>query len=136
MNPRSACVFVAEDDEDDRFLLARAFAEHSPDCQLTFAEDGLALLDELEANQLLPSLIILDLNMPRLNGLETLAYLRAHPQYRTTPIAILTTSAARSDQQQAQELGANIFITKPIDGATLGQTVLDLRAKYLVGKCC
>lgn len=136
MNPDTSCVFIADDDEDDRFLLASAFAQHSPECALYFAQDGLALLDELESSQAQPSLIILDLNMPRLNGFETLAYLRAQPSLGQTPIVILTTSEAEADRQRAQALGATSFISKPIDGASLEQTVRHLRATYLKGKCC
>ena len=135
MNQSPVCVFVADDDEDDRFLLARAFTQYSPECHIHFAQDGLSLLAELERTQPQPALIILDLNMPRLSGFETLEYLRAHSQYGQIPIVILTTSEAEIDQQRAKELGADLFITKPIDGAALGQTVLHLRANYLVGKC-
>lgn len=132
-NQPTACIFVADDDEDDRFLLAHAFTKHSPECSIQFFFDGLALLAALENAQ--PQLIILDLNMPRLNGFETLDYLRTRPQYDDTPIVILTTSEAESDRQRARALGADLFVTKPIDGFTLGQTVLKLRAEYLVGRC-
>ena len=135
-NLSSACVFIADDDEDDRYLLARAFTQHSPDCAIHFAEDGLSLLADIERAQPPPYLIILDLNMPRLDGFETLAYLRAHPHYRDIPVVILTTSEADVDRQRARELGADLFLTKPIDSQALGQAVLQLQATYLAGKCC
>ena len=133
-NP-SACVFIADDDEDDRYLLARAFAQHSPDCRLQFAHDGLALLDALGQTKAHPSLILLDLNMPRLNGFEALKRLRNHPTYQATPIVILTTSEAEVDRQRATELGANDFITKPLNAVLLGQIVDQLRTDWLVGQC-
>ena len=136
MNQPPVCVLIADDDEDDCYLLERAFAQHSPECQLEFAQDGLALLAQLERSQSAPCLIVLDLNMPRLDGFETLTYLRAHPQYRTIPIVMLTTSEAEADREQAQALGADLFITKPIDNESLGQTVCQLRTAYLIGKCC
>jgi CheY-like chemotaxis protein len=134
-NP-SPCVFIADDDEDDRFLLNLAFDQYSPRCRLVFAHDGLALLDALAHSESSPHLIILDLNMPLLDGFEVLKALRNHPQYLTTPIVILTTSEADWDRQQAQRLGANEFITKPLNSVQLGQVVTQLRAEWLEGKCC
>ncbi|AUD06952.1 response regulator [Spirosoma pollinicola] len=130
------CVFIADDDEDDRFLLNLAFARHSPRCRLVFAHDGLALLDALSSSKTTPELIILDLNMPRLNGLEALKVLRHQPLYQTTPIVMLTTSEADYDRQQAEQLGANEFITKPMNSELLGQLVTQLRVNWLEGNCC
>lgn len=130
------CVFVADDDEDDRFLLNGAFAKNSPQCQLAFAHDGLALLEALEQGGSTPKLIILDLNMPRLNGFEALKQLRDHLLYQRTPIVILTTSDQEQDRQRAQVLGASEFITKPINGELLSQLVIRLRREWLVGRCC
>lgn len=130
------CVFVADDDEDDRFLLNSAFVKNSPQCRLAFAHDGLALLEALAQSGSTPELIILDLNMPRLNGFEALKQLREHPTYRHTPIVILTTSSEEQDRQRAQILGASEFITKPINGTLLDQLVVRLRKEWLVGRCC
>jgi len=130
------CVFVADDDEDDRFLLRSAFTRNSPQCRLAFAHDGLALLKALAQSESTPELIILDLNMPRLNGFEALEQLREHPIYRHTPIVILTTSDEEQDRQRAQVLKASEFITKPINGKLLDQLVIRLRKEWLVGQCC
>ena len=134
-SPLFTCVFIADDDEDDRYLLARAFAEHSPECRLQFAQDGMALLDALSQTEVAPALILLDLNMPRLNGFEALKVLRQHPLYQDTPIVMLTTSNEHGDRQQASALGATDFITKPMNGAILGEIVDQLRSKWLVGRC-
>lgn len=133
MSQHAICVFIADDDEDDRYLLARAFAQHLPECPVQFFQDGLALLEGIKCTQ--PQLILLDLNMPRFNGFETLDYLRTQPQYDDIPIVILTTSEAESDRRRAQTLGADLFITKPINGQMLSQTILQLQADYLTGKC-
>ena len=130
------CVFIADDDEDDCYLLARAFSEHSPECCLQFTHDGAALLETLAQSESQPSLILLDLNMPRLDGFEALQRLRQTPLYQTIPIVILTTSDARQDQQRARELGANDFITKPLDAQALGETVTQLRRTWLLNRCC
>jgi len=128
-------VFIADDDEDDRLLLQYAFAQHSPECKLLFAEDGLALLDALAPVDYIPCLIILDLNMPRLNGFEALQVLRNSPLYAHIPIVILTTSNEATDRQYAYELGANEFITKPLSLDLLGGTVRHLRKAWHLDKC-
>ena len=128
-------VFIAYDDEDDRLLLQYAFAKHSPECQLFFAEDGLALLDALATINSEPCLIILDLNMPRLNGLEALQILRHNSRYADTPIVILTTSNEATDRADAYAFGANEFLTKPLSLDLLGQTVYHLRKAWHLDQC-
>lgn len=93
-HPHPSCVFIADDDEDDCYLLAQAFAQHSPQCQLQFFSDGQSLLEALSQRESPPALILLDLNMPRLNGFEALKALREQPAYSDTPIVMLTTSEA------------------------------------------
>jgi CheY-like chemotaxis protein len=128
-------VFIADDDEDDRLLLQIAFRQHSPECHLVFAQDGLALLDALAQASSEPCLIILDLNMPRLNGFEALQLLRDSSVYGHLPIVILTTSSQPLDRQRAYALGANEFLTKPLSQALLGQTVCQLRDTWHLEKC-
>jgi len=128
-------VFIADDDEDDRLLLRYAFARYSPECHLLFAEDGLALLDALSEVNTEPCLIILDLNMPRINGLEALQLLRHNSLYANKPIVILTTSNDAVDRQRAFALGANEFLTKPLTMDLLGQMVLDLRETWRLDQC-
>ena len=128
-------VFIADDDEDDRLLLKYAFAQHSPECHLVFAEDGLALLDALVQIDSEPCLIILDLNMPRLNGLEALQVLRNNSRYAQVPVVILTTSSEVTDRMHAYALGANDFLTKPLSMDSLGQTVRHLRKTWHLDEC-
>ncbi|GAB4020878.1 response regulator [Spirosoma migulaei] len=136
MDPYPAhAVFIADDDEDDRLLLQYAFAQHSPECQLVFAVDGLALLEDLAQLKSEPCLIILDLNMPRLNGFEALQVLRYSSRYAHTPIVILTTSGEATDRLYAYELGANEFLTKPTTLDLLGQTVSHLRKAWHLDQC-
>ena len=136
MNPTTTYrVFIADDDEDDRFLLDNAFKKSSPGSQLMFAEDGRELLDTLAQTQHEPCLIILDLNMPRLDGLETLKMLRDHPRYQHIPIVVLTTSSSSEDRNRAMALGADDFITKPMNLAILGRVVARLREDWSLDKC-
>lgn len=128
-------VFIADDDEDDRLLLQLAFAQHSPECNLIFTEDGLTLLEALAQEPAEPCLIILDLNMPRLNGFEALQQLRHSPLYASVPVVILTTSTQAADRKQAFGLGASEFLTKPLNLTSLGQLVVHLRQQWHLEEC-
>ena len=128
-------VFIADDDEDDRMLLRYSFAKYSPECHLLFAEDGLALLNALSESKTEPCLIILDLNMPRINGLEALQLLRHSPLYANKPIVILTTSNDTVDRQHAFALGANEFLTKPLTMDLMGRMILHLRKTWQLDQC-
>lgn len=122
----ACCVFIADDDEDDRFLLRLAFQQQSPQSVVVFAVDGVDLLSALAESPLRPCLIILDLNMPRLNGLEALQALRQVETYQATPIVILTTSDDASYRQQAHDLGANDYLVKPLALDSLQKIVAKL----------
>ncbi|MFN8286005.1 MAG: response regulator [Chitinophagales bacterium] len=120
-------VFMADDDKDDRFLMRMAFKEIGiPDSLLLF-EDGVFLLEHLDAAQnngtQFPSLILLDLNMPRLNGLEVLEKIKSKADWRKIPVVIFSTSDRDVDVQRAYELGANSYITKPADFDRLTELV-------------
>ena len=108
-------VFVVDDDDDDRYFLKNAFKEHPTPCELIEFENGQELLDFLErdAEAALPDLIILDLNMPRLNGFATLEQVKKHPQWRSIPVVILTTSSYPGDEATCLKLGADAFFVKP-----------------------
>ena len=114
----SPVVFLAEDDETDVMLLRRAFASAGLDAPLHVAHDGLALIEQLEkcvrdGAGPWPDLVLLDLKMPRRDGLQTLQWLRAHPQFRYVPVIIFSSSAHRADVCRAYELGASAFLVKP-----------------------
>ncbi|MBD2753104.1 response regulator [Spirosoma validum] len=108
-------VLIVDDDEDDQFLIKSAFLKNSSQFNLRFATDGTDVLEKIENTQFLPDLILLDLNMPVMNGFDVLKHLKSSTLYRHVPVIILTTSANESDINQSYELGANTFITKPIN---------------------
>lgn len=112
-------VLVVDDDEDDQFLIRAAFQKDSERYQLHFASDGTHVLEDIQSPRILPDLILLDLNMPIINGFEVLKHLKNSPIYKHVPVVILTTSENQTDIDQAYELGANSFITKPIDHQSL-----------------
>lgn len=106
-------IWIVDDDEDDQYLFAGALKILLPSLRVQQFDDGEKLLPALAACSILPDLIILDLNMPLLNGFETLKLLRANPVYHPLPVIVLTTSDQLDDQEKALALGADGFLTKP-----------------------
>lgn len=119
--PRPPIVLCADDDEDDRLLLAQAFAAASPGTELRFVTDGEALLDYLRRGGAWaapgaaprPRLVLLDLNLPRLDGKAALAAIRAEPALRALPVVVLTTSRDPDDVRASYDLGASSYVPKP-----------------------
>lgn len=113
---------MAEDDADDRMLTKDAMDEGRLMNDLRFVENGEELLDYLlrrgnyadPASSPRPGLILLDLNMPKMDGREALAAIKAHPELRRIPVVIMTTSQAEEDISRSYDLGANSFVTKPV----------------------
>jgi len=119
---RAVTILMADDDEEDRALTRDALAESQAADGLRFVVDGQDLMDYLrregaygagglEAPR--PGIILLDLNMPRKNGREALAEIRADASLRRIPVVVLTTSRDERDVTCSYELGANSVITKP-----------------------
>jgi len=120
---KKSCVIVlADDDSDDRLLVRDAMAECEWNADLRFVENGEELIEYLTrrgkysdlASAPRPGLILLDLNMPRKDGREALREIRCHPDLRRIPIVLLTTSKADTDIGSLYDLGANSFISKPV----------------------
>lgn len=107
-------ILVVDDDEDDRLFVQLAFDETEiPAGRVEFATDGLKALEWLTAAPEPPALVLLDMNMPRLNGLELLKKLRESPRWRSLPVVMFTTSGEERVVERAYELGANSYVTKP-----------------------
>ncbi len=115
----SPLFLVVEDDEDDREFLQSVVEKLSHPCQLVFAYDGQHALELL--SELRPRMIITDINMPRMNGLELLQRLRSKQQWIYTPVLFLTTSQGEETVKKAYALGANGYITKPSTQEGLNQ---------------
>lgn len=129
------CVFLVDDDEDDRFLVHEIFHHLSPQCVLKHIVNGQELIDALEQTPKLPALILLDLNMPLMGGFEALTSIRQRSCYDAIPVIILTTSDQAADRHQAMALKADGFLTKPVSLEGLNQMVLQLRHQWLEGSC-
>ena len=131
----ACCVVVVDDDEDDQFIISQAFQRCSPECQLKTLGGGSELLTTLDEAEQLPSLILLDLNMPRMSGLETLKRIRQQSAYQSLPVVILTTSDQASDRQAAADWKANGFITKPATMKGYNEVIERLQQDWLSGRC-
>lgn len=127
-------ILYADDDPEDRMLVQEAWEESRLANDLHFVEDGEELMDYLHrhgkyaalANQPLPGMILLDLNMPRKDGRQALQEIKADARLRTIPTVVLTTSKAEEDIFQAYNLGVNSFIVKPVTF----QSMVDLTVAF------
>lgn len=116
-------ILMADDDEDDRLLAFDALKEGRVLNNLYCVEDGVELLEYLRREGKFadpqtsprPSLILLDLNMPRMDGREALQEIKADPKLRGIPVVILTTSKEEEDMFRGYDLGAASYITKPVN---------------------
>ncbi|WP_234735257.1 response regulator [Tellurirhabdus bombi] len=108
-------IYVADDDEDDCLLIKHVFENLQPTCELSFFKDGDKLLMTLLTSKLddLPSLILLDLNMPNMDGYEVLKTMRSHALLKQTPVLMLTGSNMEEAIRNCYSLGANSYMTKP-----------------------
>ncbi|WP_409424756.1 response regulator [Pseudoalteromonas sp. RW-H-Ap-1] len=121
-NVKPITILMADDDEDDRLLTQDALAESRVLNELHFVEDGVELLEYLERKGKFvdksisprPGLILLDLNMPRMDGREALEAIKANPNLKGIPVVILTTSKQEEDMVKGYNLGAASYITKPV----------------------
>lgn len=115
-------LLIADDDADDRLLIEDAFLECRLKNERDYVEDGEELLHYLRAEGKwahrdasdLPGIILLDLNMPRMDGRTALSHLKDDPVLRRIPVVVLTTSKAEEDIMRTYDLGVNSFISKPV----------------------
>ncbi len=117
MNNNIRPILLVEDNPMDIDLTRRAFARRKLANPIQVARDGeeaLAYLPRWEAGEPPPAVILLDLKLPKVDGLEVLRQLKAHAQFRAIPVVILTTSSEDRDIQTAYQLGANSYIVKPV----------------------
>ena len=109
-------ILLVEDSLPDVELTLEALAGAKVANEVTVVRDGASALKQLrDPSNLLPDLVILDLNLPRVSGHEVLAAMRAEERLRRVPVAVLTTSSAEADVARTYDLGANCFLTKPVD---------------------
>jgi CheY-like chemotaxis protein len=130
-------ILYAEDDPEDRMLLEDAWEENRLANELHFVEDGEELMDYLHrrgkyaklAGELLPGLILLDLNMPKKDGREALTEIKADPNLRRIPIVVMTTSKEEEDVLRTYDMGVSGFVIKPVTFESLCEMIKGL-SKY------
>ncbi|MCG8697194.1 MAG: response regulator [Bacteroidales bacterium] len=111
-------ILLIEDNPMDLDLTMRAFAKKKLENPIQVARDGEEALDYLkkwEVGEQVPIVILLDLNMPKVSGLEVLKELKTHPDFKKIPVVVLTTSSESTDIESAYQLGANSYIVKPVN---------------------
>jgi CheY-like chemotaxis protein len=128
--PARARILLVEDNPADARLTREILAVAG--VELAVARDGVEALSALRsADAALPDLVLLDLNLPRMGGLEVLAEVKADPVLSSVPVVVLTTSRADRDVRRAYELHANAYVAKPLGLARLTETLRAFAAFWL-----
>lgn len=126
-------IALIEDNADDEALTIRALKKHGIANQMVVLRDGVEAIQYLLGGEHpLPHLVLLDLNLPRVNGLEVLQRLRADARTALLPIVILTSSNEDQDLVNGYRLGANSYVRKPVDFVEFSQAVHQLGLYWLV----
>ncbi|HET9240219.1 MAG TPA: response regulator [Oligoflexus sp.] len=133
-------ILLVEDNRDDEELTLLALQENRLLNEIHVVRDGAEALDFLLAQGLyahrnprtLPQVVLLDLKLPKLSGLEVLQRMRSHPTLKLLPVVILTTSLEEKDIMESYDLGANSYIRKPVDFSNFLEAVRQLSLYWLV----
>lgn len=133
-------ILLVEDNVQDEILILRGLKKINLANQIDVVRDGQQALDFMfgegefaaRAGDALPMVVLLDIGLPRLSGLDVLARLRADPRTRLQPVVILTSSDEERDRLRSYENGANSFVRKPLDFAEFAETVARLGIYWLV----
>jgi two-component system response regulator len=137
---RSHVILLVEDNPDDAELTLRAFRKSKTLNEIVIARDGVEALDYLFATgahagrdpTLMPEVVLLDLKLPKIGGLEVLRRMRADPRTRRIPVVVLTSSNEEKDILSSYDLGANSFVRKPVDFAQFTEAAQQLGMYWLV----
>jgi two-component system, response regulator len=133
-------ILLVEDNSDDEELTLRAFRKNKIHNEVVIARDGAEALDYLFGTgaytgrdlTLMPQLILLDLKLPKIDGLQVLQRLRADPKTRLLPVVILTSSKEQQDLIEGYSLGANSYVRKPVDFNEFIEAVRQLGLYWLI----
>jgi len=128
-----ASILLVEDDADHVELAMRALAKHGVANNVHVARDGAEALDRLfGGGQALPEVVLLDLKLPKISGLEVLRQIRENDNTRFLPVVVLTSSDEEQDLARAYELGVNSYICKPVSFVEFAEAIRQLGAYWLV----
>jgi two-component system, response regulator len=133
-------ILLVEDNPSDIQLTQRALSKSHIANELVVVEDGQEALDylfgdgtgESQEGRALPTMVLLDLKLPKVDGLEVLREIRNHPQTRRLPVVMLTSSTESQDVGASYDLGVNSYIRKPVDFSQFAQAISQLNLYWLV----
>jgi two-component system, response regulator len=140
MEPKPKIILLVEDNPDDELLTLRALKENNIRNEVVVAHDGMEALDYLFGSgpykgrdvRVRPQVILLDLKLPKVDGLEVLREIRANPQTQNLPVVILTSSREEQDVLRGYQFGANSYVRKPVDFDQFAAAVRELGLYWLV----
>jgi CheY-like chemotaxis protein len=135
--PRARPILVVEDNPMDLDFLLQAFEEHGVLNPVRVCRDGEEALHFIDAHPTpddadLPLVALLDLRLPKVDGIDVLRRARQHPVWRQIPFVVVTTSRENSDISRAYELGVNSYIVKPVDFAAFADVVRQIKFYWLL----
>lgn len=140
MNPQEIEIILVEDNPDDAMLTMRAFKSRNLFNNLIHLKNGEEAIEYIFNNAEFngkrmtdcPKVVLLDLKMPKVNGMEVLEKVKSDPKTKNIPVIILTSSAEDPDVKRCYALGANSYIVKPVGFENFSKTVVDLGLYWLV----
>jgi CheY-like chemotaxis protein len=132
VNENSQPILLVEDNPDDVELTRDALREHHVANPLVVASDGAEALEFLATADPLPRVVLLDLKLPKVDGLEVLRQMRENPRTRSLPVVVLTTSREDRDLLRSYELGANSYVRKPVDFLEFHEAIRTLGLFWLL----
>jgi CheY-like chemotaxis protein len=140
MSTKDKVILLVEDNPDDEALAIRALKRHHVGNEIVVAHDGVEALDYLFGKglyegrdvNLKPSVVLLDLKLPRVDGLEVLRQVRADDRTRLLPVVVLTTSSEEQDLLDSYSLGCNSYIRKPVDFLQFSEAIRQLGMYWLL----
>lgn len=138
--PNLQSILLVEDNDDDVQLTLRAFKSHNIANQIHVATDGREAIDYLFCEgahagrnpEDLPQVMLLDLNLPKIDGLGVLERVRAEPRTQFLPVVVLTSSNEERDMVESYRLGANSYVRKPVDFMEFGEAAKQLGLYWMI----
>ena len=130
-------ILIVEDNAMDLDFCLQAFAEHAVANPVIACRDGDEAMQFIDAHpasesRLLPLLVLLDLRLPKVDGIDVLRYARQHPVWKQVPFVILTTSRENADIATAYQIGVNSYIVKPVDFVSFAEVVKNIKMYWIL----
>jgi CheY-like chemotaxis protein len=140
MSANTKSILLVEDNPDDEALAIRAFQRHHIGNEIVVAHDGVEALDYLFGTgtyaardmSIKPTVVLLDLKLPRLDGIEVLRRIRSDERTKLLPVVVLTTSSEEQDMLDSYSLGCNSYIRKPVDFLQFSEAIRQLGMYWLL----